>query len=157
VTPAGIGPEVVLKALADPEVADLAQWTVVCDQAVMAHAGVMCGIAPQSLRRTRILDVHALAPHSTIIFGRLNAACGMAAVEYVRMATAMCLSDEADAMVTAPLNKEAVTLSGRRFSGHTEYIAELCGGRGFADAFGQRTAQRGARFYPRGTAGCLPA
>jgi 4-hydroxythreonine-4-phosphate dehydrogenase len=31
-------------------------------------------------------------------------------------------------MVTAPLNKEAVALSGRRFSGHTEYIAELCGG-----------------------------
>ncbi len=32
-------------------------------------------------------------------------------------------------MVTAPLNKEAVTLSGRPFSGHTEYIAELCGAR----------------------------
>jgi 4-hydroxythreonine-4-phosphate dehydrogenase len=38
----------------------------------------------------------------------------------------MCLSGEADAMVTAPLNKEAVTLSGMSFSGHTEYIAELC-------------------------------
>jgi 4-hydroxythreonine-4-phosphate dehydrogenase len=34
---------------------------------------------------------------------------------------------EADAMVTAPLNKEAVTLSGQAFSGHTEYIAELVG------------------------------
>jgi 4-hydroxythreonine-4-phosphate dehydrogenase len=39
----------------------------------------------------------------------------------------MCLQGEADAMVTAPINKEAVTLSGRPFSGHTEYIAELCG------------------------------
>jgi 4-hydroxythreonine-4-phosphate dehydrogenase len=39
----------------------------------------------------------------------------------------MCLTREADAMVTAPLNKEAVTLSGLSFSGHTEYIAELCG------------------------------
>jgi len=39
----------------------------------------------------------------------------------------MCLSGEAAAMVTAPLNKEAVTLSGRTFSGHTEYIAGLCG------------------------------
>jgi 4-hydroxythreonine-4-phosphate dehydrogenase len=39
----------------------------------------------------------------------------------------MCLGGVADAMVTAPLNKEAVTLSGRSFSGHTEYIAQLCG------------------------------
>jgi 4-hydroxythreonine-4-phosphate dehydrogenase len=39
----------------------------------------------------------------------------------------MCLARQAHAMVTAPLNKEAVTLSGRQFSGHTEYIAELCG------------------------------
>jgi 4-hydroxythreonine-4-phosphate dehydrogenase len=37
------------------------------------------------------------------------------------------MSGEADAMVTAPLNKEAVTLSGRAFTGHTEYIAELTG------------------------------
>jgi 4-phospho-D-threonate 3-dehydrogenase / 4-phospho-D-erythronate 3-dehydrogenase len=39
----------------------------------------------------------------------------------------MCLNKQADAMVTAPLNKEAVTMSGMPFSGHTEYIAELCG------------------------------
>jgi 4-hydroxythreonine-4-phosphate dehydrogenase len=39
----------------------------------------------------------------------------------------MCLSGEIDAMVTAPLNKEAVTLSGRVFTGQTEYIAELTG------------------------------
>jgi 4-hydroxythreonine-4-phosphate dehydrogenase len=39
----------------------------------------------------------------------------------------MCLDGRADAMVTAPLNKEAVALSGMPFSGHTEYIAELCG------------------------------
>jgi 4-phospho-D-threonate 3-dehydrogenase / 4-phospho-D-erythronate 3-dehydrogenase len=41
----------------------------------------------------------------------------------------MCLRGEAAAMVTAPINKEAVALSGRAFSGHTEYIAELCGAR----------------------------
>ena len=39
----------------------------------------------------------------------------------------LCLADKADAIVTAPVNKEAVTLSGLKFSGHTEYIAELCG------------------------------
>ncbi len=39
----------------------------------------------------------------------------------------MCASGEADAMVTAPLNKESVTLGGMKFSGHTEYIAEVVG------------------------------
>ena len=39
----------------------------------------------------------------------------------------MCLDKTADAMVTAPVNKEAVALTGIHFSGHTEYIAGLCG------------------------------
>jgi len=69
----------------------------------------------------------ALAPEAVVRFGELSAEYGAAAVEYVRRATLMCLAGEADAMVTAPLNKEAVTLNGMRFTGHTEYIAELCG------------------------------
>jgi 4-hydroxythreonine-4-phosphate dehydrogenase len=60
-------------------------------------------------------------------FGVLSADCGRAALEYVRVATEMCLTGKAHGMVTAPLNKEAVTMSGIPFSGHTEYIAELCG------------------------------
>src|SRR5258706_15970391 len=95
--PAGIGPEVVRKALADPEIAALARWIVV-------------GESPPDVTP-----------------GRLDARCGAVALESVRIATEMCLRGEAAAMVTAPLNKEAVTLSGRAFTGHTEYIAELCG------------------------------
>ena len=53
--------------------------------------------------------------------------CGQAGLHYVKTATGMCLRGEAQAMVTAPLNKEAVALGGIAFSGHTEYIAELCG------------------------------
>ena len=59
--------------------------------------------------------------------GELSAACGRAALDYVRTATLLALHREVDAMVTAPLNKEAVVLAGVRFTGHTEYIAELCG------------------------------
>ena len=44
-----------------------------------------------------------------------------------KTAAELCLGGYADAMVTAPLNKEAVALSGIPFCGHTEYIAELCG------------------------------
>jgi 4-hydroxythreonine-4-phosphate dehydrogenase len=122
--PAGIGPEIVLKALADPAVAPLARWIVVGDGRVLEMAEQFTGLrfAVGELRHTGTLgDLSGFA------FGRMDARCGAAAVEYVRVATELCLAGEADAMVTAPLNKEAVAMSGQPFSGHTEYIAALCG------------------------------
>jgi 4-hydroxythreonine-4-phosphate dehydrogenase len=122
--PAGVGAEVIVKALADPAIEPLANWVVCGDTRVLALAEGWTGAR---LQATRVRDVAALGSMDNFAVGRLDARCGAAAVEYVRVATEMCLSGEADAMVTAPLNKEAVTLSGRSFSGHTEYIAELCG------------------------------
>lgn len=122
--PAGIGPEIVLKALADPVTALLARWIVVGDATVLRHAEAITGLR---LQNARLDDAHALDAPEEFAFGRLDARCGRAAVEYVRVATGMCLRGEADAMVTAPLNKEAVALSGKPFTGHTEYIAQLCG------------------------------
>src|ERR1035438_10138704 len=122
--PAGIGPEIVVKALADPKLAPLARWIVVGDARVLERAERITGLKLQS---AELRDVRALTGIEEFAFGRLDARCGIAAVEYVRVATGLCLRGETNAMVTAPLNKEAVTLSGRRFSGHTEYIAELCG------------------------------
>ena len=121
--PAGIGPEVVVQAASDPELAALARWIVVGDAAILEMAQRVTGIALQA----EVHDAQALSDIGEFAFGRLDARCGIAAVEYVRIATEMCLRGEAGAMVTAPLNKEAVTLSGRPFTGHTEYIAELCG------------------------------
>jgi len=121
--PAGIGPEIVLQAVADPELAPLARWLVIGDARVLDLAERVTGTKLQAPLR----DAHALAEMADFSFGRLDARCGAAAVEYVRIATEMCLGGKADAVVTAPLNKEAVALSGRSFSGHTEYIAELCG------------------------------
>ena len=122
--PAGVGAEVVVKALADPAVQPLANWVVCGDARVLALAEQCTGT---KLQAAEIRDIRALESFEDFQFGRLSAQCGVAAVEYVRVATEMCKSGEAAAMVTAPLNKEAVTLSGRHFSGHTEYIAELCG------------------------------
>jgi 4-hydroxythreonine-4-phosphate dehydrogenase len=123
--PAGIGAEIVLKALADPQLLAIAEWMVVGDHAALA--AVAPNYRSQLDPRIRLVDAHSLDPARPIRFGELSAEYGMAAIEYVRRATGMCLAGEADAMVTGPLNKEAVTLSGRAFSGHTEYIAELCG------------------------------
>jgi 4-hydroxythreonine-4-phosphate dehydrogenase len=123
--PAGIGPEVVLKALADTEIAPLARWIVVGDQDVLQLAKDVTGL---SLGNAEMHHVASLPCIEEFSFGKLEGRNGQAAVEFVRTATEMCLAGAADGMVTAPLNKEAVTLTGRPFSGHTEYIAELCGG-----------------------------
>lgn len=119
--PAGVGPEVVVKGLADPEVAELAEWVVVGDGIVAREAEKITGVKLQAgLREQRQIQ-------GAFRFGELSAECGRAGLHYVKTATEMCLRGEADAMVTAPLNKEAVALGGVVFSGHTEYIAELCG------------------------------
>jgi 4-hydroxythreonine-4-phosphate dehydrogenase len=124
--PAGIGPEVVLKALTSPEIQGQANWIVVGDQVALEKTHERCGVTPASIHAT-VWQSMAINNPEQVQFGQLSAACGRAAVEYVRVATEMCLKEEAQAMVTAPLNKEAVTMSGMQFSGHTEYIAELCG------------------------------
>lgn len=119
--PAGVGPEVVVKGLADPEVAELAEWVVVGDGIVAREAEKITGVPLRAeLREQRQIQ-------GAFRFGELSAECGRAGLHYVKTATEMCLRGEADAMVTAPLNKEAVALGGVVFSGHTEYIAELCG------------------------------
>jgi len=124
--PAGIGPEIALKALRDPSVASLAEWFLVADSAALEAAVRFCAIDPATLS-FRLVETGSLPAGHSIAFGQLRAEYGVAAIAYVRRAVELCMNGEADAMVTAPLNKEAVALSGRAFSGHTEYIAELTG------------------------------
>jgi 4-hydroxythreonine-4-phosphate dehydrogenase len=124
--PAGIGAEIALKALQDRSVASLAQWILIADSAALNAARRVTGIDP-ALLPCALDDTGALPADHVIEFGQLRAAYGLAAIAYVRRAVELCMNDEADAMVTAPLNKEAVTLSGQAFCGHTEYIAELTG------------------------------
>jgi 4-hydroxythreonine-4-phosphate dehydrogenase len=123
--PAGVGPEVVLKALSFPDVRSLANWIVVGDRAALEKTAAICRIDITDFPAIR--DMALIKVGDQVRFGVLGADCGRAALEYVRVATAMCLTGEAHGMVTAPVNKEAVTMSGIPFSGHTEYIAELCG------------------------------
>jgi 4-hydroxythreonine-4-phosphate dehydrogenase len=123
--PAGVGPEIVVKALADPSVSGLATWTVAGDSRILRLAAEQAGLP--ELPAGSVRHIETLGDLADFKVGRLSAPCGAAAVEYVRQATELCLRGEADAMVTAPLNKEAVSLGGMHFSGHTEYIAELCG------------------------------
>ncbi len=124
--PAGVGAEIALKALQDQKVSALAQWLLVADSTALNAAQRVTGIDPSTLP-CALIEAGALAGDHNVEFGQLRAEYGLAAVAYVRRAVELCMNGNADAMVTAPLNKEAVTLSGKHFSGHTEYIAELTG------------------------------
>jgi 4-hydroxythreonine-4-phosphate dehydrogenase len=124
--PAGIGPEVVVKALADDSALTLARWLVVGTRAVVSDAESLTGLKVLRPGSISLVDLK-VPPTGTVRAGELSAASGRAALQYVREATRLCLAGQADGMVTAPLNKEAVTMTGERFSGHTEFIAELCG------------------------------
>ena len=146
--PAGIGPEVVLKALADQVLLSTAHWIVIGNAALLDTLGEQIGLKPPDsivqseefkqwssynigerfgkTAQVCLLDLHQLEP-SQFTVGEINAACGRAALEYVRTATQLCLDGQADAMVTASLNKEAVSLTDQNFTGHTEFIAGLCG------------------------------
>jgi len=120
--PAGVGPEVIVKALADAEIGALASWIVLGDRGVLAAAEQLTGL---KLPGARILE-----PHRPLPDGRgsvRNRPVGRAEVAAIREAVRLCLAGEAAAMVTAPVNKEAITRSGEHFTGHTELIAELCG------------------------------
>jgi 4-hydroxythreonine-4-phosphate dehydrogenase len=123
--PAGVGAEVALKALAARDLIELAEWIVIGDHAALAAVDPDYRESLDS--RVRVVSPGALTDGEPIRFGALRSEYGLAAVAYVRKAAEMCLAGEADAMVTAPLNKEAVTMSGQKFTGHTEYIADICG------------------------------
>ena len=134
--PAGIGPEVTLKALQDEELRSSARWILVGEAWQVRQLGQKIGFEPDQVvgllndadlsPGAVVLDAQQLDP-SELSVGQVSAACGQAGLAYVHEATQLCLSGHASAIVTAPLNKEAVSLNGVPFCGHTEYIADLCG------------------------------
>jgi 4-phospho-D-threonate 3-dehydrogenase / 4-phospho-D-erythronate 3-dehydrogenase len=137
--PAGVGPEVTVKALLDPDIQRMARWVVVGEAWLVEEAleqqkaELRYHVAPElalasddGAAQIIVLDTRQITAAERPL-GRVSADCGRAGLAYVRTAVEHCLAGRAQGIVTAPLNKEAVTLAGESFCGHTEYIAELCG------------------------------
>lgn len=121
--PNGIGPEVALKCLADPEVRRVLEPVLVGSQAVwLAHADRlgMDGIPAEVMEPGLMPDMH-------IRWGVIGEDAGHQAMMAVEHAARLCLGGECQAMVTAPISKEAISLAGYSDPGHTEFIARLCG------------------------------
>ncbi|HEY7199313.1 MAG TPA: 4-hydroxythreonine-4-phosphate dehydrogenase PdxA [Candidatus Dormibacteraeota bacterium] len=118
--PAGIGPEVTVKALARPEVRALALLAAAGDpDQLRATAGRLGLPAPERMEAAG--DARSVRP------GHLSAEGGAAAVAAVRRAVELVRAGAYDGLVTAPINKEAMRLAGFPWPGHTELLAELAG------------------------------
>ncbi len=120
--PAGIGPEVVVKALTQVDTATEAQLEVVGDLDRLAQAARLCGVPVPDVQ---VHQVGTLPPD--LAWGRLDARAGEAAYQYVAEAARLVLAGAAEAICTAPINKEALRLAGHAFPGHTELLAHLTG------------------------------
>jgi len=134
--PAGIGPEIVVKALADPAVRESAVCVVVGDRSVIEAAMDICSVeleihevtsagdfcdSPGIMNLINLGNIDA----KTLVYGKVSGDCGRAAFEYIAKAIDLAMSGRADAVATTPINKESLKAGNVPFIGHTEIFAEL--------------------------------
>ncbi|HZC19499.1 MAG TPA: 4-hydroxythreonine-4-phosphate dehydrogenase PdxA [Rubrobacteraceae bacterium] len=140
--PAGIGPEIVAKTLAEPGFHDEKKALVVGDLTILdrairllelpLHSNVV-NQPEEALFEPGTVDVLATSDlPEDLPFGELDARAGEAAYRYVEKAIALALAGSADAVATAPLNKEAMHLAGFQYPGHTEILAQLTNTKDYA-------------------------
>lgn len=120
--PAGVGPEVIVKALARREPYEICRPLVIGDRKRLDKAMQITGARPAQLD---CVDLGLVA--EDLPFGKVSAAAGEAAYRYIERAVKMALDRDIDAICTAPINKEAMNAAGHKFPGHTELLAKLTG------------------------------
>lgn len=124
--PAGVGSEVVLKALKHLDLYALCRPLVIGDRARLEAAGKIVGVSVDDDDLPfECVDLGLVPPD--LPFGKVSAVAGEAAYRYVEHAVKLALEKKIDAICTAPINKEALNAAGHRYPGHTEMLAALTG------------------------------
>ena len=135
--PAGIGPEIIMKALAGPNVHAFCKPLVIGDAGRLRLAGQRVGTHLQLVRRENAREAAhehgkvecidlGLVP-ADLPFGQVSPIAGEAAYRYIERAVRIVEAGEAQAICTAPLSKEALHAAGHKYPGHTELLAALTG------------------------------
>lgn len=128
--PAGIGPDLAIVIAQSPLAAQLA---VVADPDMLAARADRLGLplrllpAHAAAHLPGSLQVHPVETSAPVTPGHLDPANAGYVLHTLRVAARACLHGDADAMVTAPVHKGVINDAGVPFSGHTEFLAELCG------------------------------
>ena len=136
--PAGVGPEIIAKALARREVHEMCCPIVIGSAEVIRQAagttGVQLEVRPTSaVNEIGVANVWELGnvDVSQLELGKVSAIAGHAAFEAVRVMIELAMNGVLDATVTAPINKEALVAAGHHFPGHTEIFAHFTDTRDF--------------------------
>ena len=135
---AGIGPEIVAMALAQPALYDIARPLVVGEASALRRALRVANLdlairivddPAQGQYRPGTIDLVDLAnvDSDRIAFGQVQAEAGRAAFEFIHKTVELCQSGLIDAMATTPINKEAFRAAGIQDIGHTELLGRLTG------------------------------
>jgi len=144
--PAGIGPEIVLKALADPILTEHCQVTVVGTQSLLEKTARQLPQISQvaALDEISLLEV-PLSPTTIeqITVGSGNAASGAASFAYLKTAIAETLAGNFDGIVTAPIAKSCWQLAGHHYPGQTEVLAQAANVEQFGMLFVARSPHTG--------------
>ncbi len=143
--PAGIGAEVVLKALADPETTQDCDVTLVGSQSLLQatyaqlqQQGSRIPVANPA--QLSLLDVPLeLSAAAQIVVGAGNAASGAASFAYLETAITRTLAGEFDGIATAPIAKSLWKQAGRDYPGQTEVLAQYAGVKRFGMLFVARS------------------
>jgi 4-phospho-D-threonate 3-dehydrogenase / 4-phospho-D-erythronate 3-dehydrogenase len=134
----GAGPEIAVKALADPRIRAVCRPLVIGDGDTYRQAARITGI--NTLIRSiehpeeatfengviEVIDLHNI-DLAKLEFAKIQAMAGQAAYQCVVKAVELALNGQIAAIVTSALHKEALNLAGHHYAGHTELLAKLCG------------------------------
>ncbi|MCD6049274.1 MAG: 4-hydroxythreonine-4-phosphate dehydrogenase [Verrucomicrobia bacterium] len=138
--PAGVGPEICLRLLAEASMAEVCVPVVFGDAEVLRRVAKVTGLpfdapviqvadwaeASKRVSVPSVLDLRQMKAEE-VVPGKLSAVCGEAAYQYVSRAIDAALACQVQGVATAPLNKEAMHLAGHKYPGHTEIFAERMG------------------------------
>ena len=136
--PAGIGPEVVVRATAESDLSGICRLLITGTETCLRRAAKVCHCTVafnQCSDVSNVLDQpHTLnfLPVDTSLlpetpFGKVSAAAGQMAYQCIETATRLALTGKVDALATTPINKESLKAAGIAHIGHTEILADLTG------------------------------
>jgi 4-phospho-D-threonate 3-dehydrogenase / 4-phospho-D-erythronate 3-dehydrogenase len=140
---AGIGPEVVARAISEQQLTEFCRPVVIGHPVVVTRAKQLIGATFDISIVDSLAEIDwsspsvpcwnpSIAEAENVPVGRIDARAGRAAYDYLVAATRAALRGEIDAITTAPLNKAALHATGLNFPGHTEILAHECSVQDFA-------------------------
>ncbi|MFH1778251.1 MAG: 4-hydroxythreonine-4-phosphate dehydrogenase PdxA [Candidatus Omnitrophota bacterium] len=133
--PAGIGPEIVVKSLLSNKITKKTDILMIGDLRIIHNANKRMGgklkfeaVSRVNEQKTssdkiKVLDLANIAP-ARVRVGFIDKYCGQASLDYVLQAVELARAGVIDAIVTAPISKEAINIAGFKYAGHTEILAE---------------------------------